>query len=143
MNSKPCEGQECYELIYEAQMILPHDFRITKVYSVGRKTPSECDTLTESEKEELEKQFEKKVVKILEQQSSSFSDCCGDCECRFNGRLSEWSAWMEYPNDLISTIGIISKSNVICEWKLSGYVKLRYKKRLGDCFSKKLFKTQT
>ena len=60
MNSKPCEGAECYELIYDAQMILPHDFRITKVYSVGSKTPAECDTLTESEKEELEKQFEKK-----------------------------------------------------------------------------------
>ncbi len=139
MNSKPCEGQECYELIYEAQMILPNDFRITKVYSRGRDTPSECDTLTESEKEELEKQFEKKVIKILEQQSSSFSDCCDDCECKFNGRLSEWSEWMEYPNDLISTIGIISKGNVICEWKLGGYIKLRYKKRLGDCFRKKLF----
>ena len=139
MDTKLCQGQECYKLIYDIKIILPHDFCATKVYTVGKNTPSECNRLTDSEREELEKQFEKKVIKILEQQTSSYFGCCENCECKFNGRLSEWSAWVEYPSDRISTTGVISKSDVMCEWKLSGYVKLRYKKRLGNCFPKRLF----
>ena len=138
-NSNSCEGQECYELIYDAETILHTDFRISKVYSIGKKEQPVCSSLSDSEEEELENQFAKQVIKKLEQQAS-VSRCCDDCECKFNGRLSEWSAWVEYPKDLISTTGVIVKSGVTCEWKLSGYVKIRYKKRLGDCFAKKLFK---
>ena len=141
MSSKSCEGSECYEIIYDAKLINLHEFRITRLFSPGKEVPPGCTTPTEDETNELVGKLENYVVKNLEREESSFIQCPQGCECIFNGRFSEWSEWRDYSEDQIEVVAHTSRENkkIVCEWKVRGFVKVRYKKRLGDCFRKKLF----
>ncbi len=136
----PCDGQECYELIYDARLINPHDLRIARLYLPGKDQQSDCATPTEPETEELVRHFENFVVKRLERDASSRVGCSEGCECVYNGRFSEWSEWRGYPGDRIEVVAHTSRDGkkTVCEWRVSGVVKVRYKKRLGDCFRKSL-----
>ena len=141
IDSKPCEGSECYELIYDTKLTNIHEFRITRLYLPGADSPTGCTTPTEEETNELIGYFENFVVKRLEREESSFTKCSQECECVFNGRFSEWSEWRDYSEDQIEVVAHTSRDEkkIVCEWKIRGFVKMRYKKRLGDCFRKKLF----
>ena len=136
-----CDGGECYELIYDAKVINLHDFRIARLYMPGREEPPGCTSPTESETRELMEYFENFVVKRLEREESSRSGCPDGCQCVYNGRYSEWSEWMEYPSDQVEVVTHTSRDDkkTVCEWKIRGAVKVRYKKRLGDCFKGNLF----
>ena len=132
-----CNGKECYELVYDAKVINLHEFRIARLYVPGRDYPPGCTTPTESEKVELMEYLESYVVKRLEKSEST--GCPEGCRCVYNGRFSEWSEWQEYPDDQVEVITRTSRDNIVCEWKIRGSVKVRYKKRLGDCFRASLF----
>ena len=136
----PCDGCQCHELIYDAQVINLHEFRIARLYMPGRAEPPGCTSPTESEKGELMKSLEKFVTNKLEGLESAGSRCPDGCKCIYNGRLSEWSGWVEYPDDPVQTVSHTSRddSNISCEWKVSGVVRVRYRKRLGDCFRERL-----
>lgn len=136
-----CDGRECYELIYDAKVINIHEFRISRLYMPGREEPAGCMTPTESETRELMEYFENFVVKRLERDKSSRVECPDGCQCKYNGRFSEWSGWMEYPKEQLEVVTHTSRNDgrMVCEWKIRGSVKIRYKKRLGDCFRMKLF----
>lgn len=131
-----CDGKECYELIYDAKLINLHEFRIARLYMPGRNEPPGCATPTESETTELMEGLENFVVKRLERDGSSRSKCPDGCQCIYNGRFSEWSEWKNYPDDQVEMVTHTSRDNrkTVCEWKVCGTVKIRYKRRLGDCF---------
>ncbi len=137
----PCDGQECYELIYDAKLINQHEFRIARLYMPGKDTSVGCTTPTESETRELVGYFENYVIRKLERRPSSRITCPDGCECIYNGRFSEWSEWADYPDEQIEMVARTSRDdkNTVCEWKLRGSVRVRYKKRFGDCFAEKLF----
>lgn len=136
-----CDGEVCFELIYDAKVINLHEFRIARLYMPGRDEPPGCTTPTESETRELMEHFENFVVKRLERDDSARSGCPEGCQCVYNGRFSEWSEWMEYPGDRLEVVAHTSRDDgkTVCEWKVHGAVKVRYKKRLGDCFRARLF----
>ena len=137
-----CEGHECYEMIYDAKMINAGEFRITRLYLPGKDNDVQTGSIapTEAETEELMGQFENSIIRRLESQKGSLVKCPQGCQCVFNGRFSEWSEWRDYPEDRITVVARTAKkdSTASCEWKLMGSVKIRYKKRLGDCFSERL-----
>lgn len=135
-----CDGHECYELIYDAKLTNLHEFRIARLYLPGKDAPPGCATPTESETRELMEHFENLVVKRLERSESSRVGCPEGCQCVYNGRFSEWSEWVDYPDDQIEAVAHTSRDGkkTVCEWKLRGVVKVRYKKKLGDCFRKRL-----
>lgn len=133
--SMACNGKECYELVYEAKVINLHDFRIARLYTPSGNEPSGCTTPTESETRELVEYLENFVVKRL---SNSKQECPKDCKCIYNGRFSDWSEWMSYSESIEATTNT-SRDGIICKWRIRGTVKIRYKKRLGDCFSLSLF----
>lgn len=132
------DGQHCYTLIYEANVINLHDFRIARLYMPGKSGPSGCTTPTESETRELMEHLEKFVVKRLGEESAQFK-CPEGYHCVYNGRFSEWSEWMDYPNDIVEVIAHTRRDDTVCEWRVSGVVKIRYRKKLGDCFRERLF----
>lgn len=135
-----CDGKECYELIYDAKLINLHEFRIARLYMPGREEPPGCATPTESETIELTEGLENFVVKRLERDDSSRSECPEGCQCVYNGRFSEWSEWKNYPDDQVEMVTHTSRDDrkTVCQWKVRGTVKIRYKKRLGDCFRARL-----
>lgn len=139
-----CDGKECYELIYDARVISLHEFRIARLYMPGRQEPPGCTSPSESETQELMEHFENTAVKRLEREDSSRSGCPEGCQCVYNGRYSEWSEWMDYPGEQMEVVTHTSRDEgrTVCEWKVRGSVKIRYKKRLGDCFRARLFSEQ-
>ena len=78
-----------------------------------------------------------------EREDSSRSGCPEGCQCVYNGRYSEWSEWMDYPDDSVEVVTHTScdDGKTVCEWRVRGSVKIRYKKRLGDCFRGNLFES--
>ena len=136
----PCDGQECYNLIYQVSIIHPHEFRIARLYVPGDDGQSGCTSPTEDEEQELIGRFEESVARRLEDDVSAKFMCPDGCRCIYNGRFSEWSAWEDYAAESIEVVTRTSRAGgIYCRWKLRGKVKMRYRKKLGDCFRPKLF----
>ncbi len=148
-----CGGHGCHDVIYDVKLTNVGEFRITRLYLPGKDGSSSSSNSvqsgsiapTESETDELIGQFENSVIKRLESLETSTVRCEQGCECVFNGRFSEWSEWKSYPQRITVVARTSQKGNTsaACEWKLMGTVRIRYKKRLGDCFPESLSKDIT
>ena len=115
-----------------------HEFRIARLYLPGKESQSGCVAPTESETGLLVKHFTDMVARRLERDASARQECPEGCRCIYNGRFSEWSEWADYSNDRVEVVAKTTRDGTTCEWKLRGSVRVRYRKRLGDCFGLQL-----